>query len=561
MRPGTKYLFLILLLIISGNWFSFGQNFKKLVRTGDEAYNKKDYVNAVKSYEKAFQTIRHYKVRHLDLLYKLGHSEMQVADYVKAVNTFNLYLEIAELSLEIVDRRQVEEWLKYTEPRLVVPVDSVKLPGYENIVQIINLTEINTPYDEYTPYYDSRLRNLLYSSGMKESKGTKKLEGKGADIYYSRFDSGKFSAPQPFGTYINTFLQDLDPFISPDDNSFYYTRVRYSDILTKKRYPGKIMVSTRQSGVWTTPAEFSQNIYSDCWNGNLFISNDKKFLFFASEKQGGMGGKDIYYCVYDSVNGSYGDPKNIGAPVNTKFDEIEPKYYPSENVLFFSSRGHTGYGGYDVFYSKYENGKWSQPKNFGTPINSTRDDIGFVRTDMYFPVIAFFASNREGGKGRYDIYRIVFNSEVPVKDSDMELLSEMNTIYKVEVTGAVKKDTLVEYTEKLAEVPLIKADTLIEPAIWPEGLILKVQIGAYRKKISVPDVYLKIDSRNVILEMHDGLYKYLLKDQFRSLNEAQKIQKKYIDTGYRDVWVVPYYDGKRITVAQFKELTGMLYKN
>ena len=556
MKKNQKLLFFMLFFLMFFTFCLSGQNFDKLVKEGDQAYNKKDFPTAVKSYDTAFQTIKHFKVKHLKFLYKYGQSEMQVADYHKAVNAFNTYLEIADLSFEITDRLQVEEWLKYCEPKLTVATDNVKLPGYENIVQVINLRDINTQFDEYTPYYYSKERILLYSSGKETSKGRKKLEEKGADIYFSKFDSGKFTLPQPYGNQFNTTLQDLDPFISPDDNYFYYTRVKYSDILTKKRYPGKFMVSAKKESVWASPKELPAKFNSDSWNGNLFISSDKKFIFFSSEKAGGVGGKDIYYCIYDSISGNYGDPKNIGTPVNTKFDEIEPKYYPAEKVLFFSSRGHSGYGGYDVYYSKYNSdGTWGEPKNFGSPINSTRDDIGFVKSDNDYPIIAFLASNREGGKGKYDIYRIVFSSEMPIKEPELEQFAEEEETDSAEVPKVIKKDSLFEVVQEPVDYTKVKADTTVKTKNWPQGLILKVQIGAYRKKISVADVYLQINTKDVILEMNNGLYKYLMKDQFKSLKEAKKLQKKLKAIGYKDVWVVPYYNGKRITIARYKELT------
>ena len=131
--------------------------------------------------------------------------------------------------------------------------------------------------------------------------------------------------------------------------------------------------------------------------------------------KGGFGGKDIYK-VMRLPNGKWSRAINLGATVNTPYDEDAPFIYTDKKTLYFSSRGHQNMGGYDVFKTVYEKRAWTTPENLKYPINTVQDDIFFVLSAS--GKIGYYSSAREGGFGGEDIYKIV-------------LIYNMNVLYNV----------------------------------------------------------------------------------------------------------------------------------
>jgi outer membrane protein OmpA-like peptidoglycan-associated protein/tetratricopeptide (TPR) repeat protein len=133
--------------------------------------------------------------------------------------------------------------------------------------------------------------------------------------------------------------------------------------------------------------------------GQPAVSPDGKWLYFVSDMPGGYGGTDIYKAEIRE-NGTLGKAQNLGETINTRGREMFP--FVKGDTLFFSSDGHYGLGGLDVFYSVMGNSGYTQPKNLGRPINSNRDDFGYIVSED--GKYGYFSSNRAGGKGDDDIY-------------------------------------------------------------------------------------------------------------------------------------------------------------
>jgi len=193
---------------------------------------------------------------------------------------------------------------------------------------------------------------------------------------------------------LNTNGNDAAIAISPDGQTMF-TFSSNNDL-------GDLYVSTLNGTDWSKPERLNKNVNTDAWEGSCSMTADGRYLFFASERKGGLGGRDIY--VSEKVNGDWGPAQNLGPNINTPYDEDAPFIHPDGITLFFSSKGHTSIGGYDIMFSLKKDGEWLEPKNMGIPLNTTEDDRYYVinaKGDK-----GFFSSDRggAGGRGKQDIY-------------------------------------------------------------------------------------------------------------------------------------------------------------
>ncbi|MGZ4077686.1 MAG: OmpA family protein, partial [Bacteroidia bacterium] len=238
-----------------------------------------------------------------------------------------------------------------------------------------------------------------------------------------------------FSWHINTNYHDGPVCFNAEQNTMYITRVTY--VLNKKdknfvNLP-KLYISTLKGKSWSKVKPFQYN--SDSYSvAHPSISADGQWLFFASDMPGGYGGTDIYVCKKEGDG--WGKPQNLGEDVNTPGSEVFP-YIRKDGMLYFSSDGHSGFGGLDVFSATKIDSKYTQVKNLGAPLNSSTDDFGIVFSDDNTK--GYFSSNRAGGKGSDDIYsfvalnkflsiagKILFSKNIndPAKNAEVMLLSD-----------------------------------------------------------------------------------------------------------------------------------------
>lgn len=297
------------------------------------------------------------------------------------------------------------------EHQIVSPMSSV---------YIANLgSKINTKYPEYVPVIMPN-NELLFTSKRQDTKEEK----------YNPND----------GKYFESM------YISKWENNQYTGVRRYTvpDLLMKSKYKrghesvisvssdGKILYVFRDGKIFEYLTEkteidaskLSKTINFNYYQNHAYLSNDGKILLFTSEEGiNGVGGNDIY-ITRKQGDGSWSSPENIGKSINTIYDEDSPFLSDDGKTLYFSSKGHDGFGGFDIYKSELEsNGTWSKPINLGRPINSVAHDIFYTvdRKDSS----AYFSSNRSGGKGDMDIYKIIYNikTDKPCQSETSDLVS------------------------------------------------------------------------------------------------------------------------------------------
>lgn len=223
------------------------------------------------------------------------------------------------------------------------------------------------------------------------------------DVYYTEPVAGKgYSRPKHLHGNIHSRFHDGPIAFTKTGDKLYFTRSNYYNGKLRKSSEGRThltILSAVQSGKKWKIAEylpFNDDHYS-CGHPTLSLEGD--YMVFASDMPGGYGRSDLYVTRWE--NGKWGKPQNLGPEINTEGDEFFPEL-ARDGALYFSSNGHVGLGGLDIFRAENQNGKWSGVENVGYPLNSSSDDFGLIwmgKTNK-----GYFTSNRPGGSGQDDIY-------------------------------------------------------------------------------------------------------------------------------------------------------------
>ena len=293
----------------------------------------------------------------------------------------------------------------------------------------------------------------LYITSARNDRDSKKTYGWNEepflDIYTSNInDEGEFQTPFIIEKNINTKYHEGIVSFSPDGNTMYFSRESFYEKIYERDPSTKYKISVlnlyksvNQEGQWSEAEALSLN--GDNYSvKNPSVSSDGATLYFASDKIGGYGNFDIYSAPIDE-NGSVGEATNMGQKLNTEGQEMFP-FISSNNTLYFSSNGHLGLGGLDVFFSKIVDGKVGPVRNIGIPINGNADDFAFSINEENEE--GFVSSNRlvDGENMSDDIYAIkklqpicdVLMS-VTVRDSKTGLILEGASISIQDIEGNI----------------------------------------------------------------------------------------------------------------------------
>lgn len=372
-------------------------------------------------------------------LAKAYHLNYEFDKALNMINTLKTYIpNYKEEFIENID--DLEERCKYGKELIKYPVKMF----------VANLGDtINSEYDEHSPVFSADETTLIFTSKRKGNVGDKTTEDGQyfEDIYIShKDDKGNWTKPESISPNINTEGHEASIGLSVDGQELFIYKDE-SNMVNEK--DGNIYYSKLEGDVWSKPIKLGQNINTKYNENHASISADGEQLYFTSDRPGGFGGLDIY--VSNKLpTGEWGPAKNLGTYINSAEDEIGPFIHPDGITLFFSSKSHTNMGGFDIFFSsKDENGEWTEPTNIGYPINTTANDIFYMPTPD--GKRAYYASQKEGGAGRNDIYLI---SLPETEEKSLTVMSGVITMadgsplksVTITVTDANSKETLGTYT-------------------------------------------------------------------------------------------------------------------
>jgi len=427
-----KNIFQVLLFLVVAITISSCKRVK--LSDADHKFSQGEYFEAASMYRKVYQQTSPKK-RELrgEVAYKLGESYRLInsvarakAAYTNAVrylpNDSVLALQYARILHKDASYKQAVEqynrFLKYfpdnqfAQTGLLGASQSIEMKKNPTRYTVKRMDLFNSKRGEFAPMllppdYD----NVYFTSSRDEAMGEEKstITGvKNNDIFYSRKDeNGKWLKPEPVEG-LNTEFDEGTPAFSAEGNTMYYT---FCPEDPAKSTSTLIYVSRRTGGAWTKgePLALSKDTLSAFAHPSMSPSGD--FLYFVSDMPGGFGGKDIWRAYMIGNDVEY--VENLGSGINTAGDEMFPNMR-NDSTLYFSSDGHPGMGGLDIFKATFRADKKWHVENMGFPLNSQADDFGITFAGDV--ETGFFSSNRADGKG----YDHIFWFEYPTAKITLE---------------------------------------------------------------------------------------------------------------------------------------------
>ena len=343
---------------------------------------------AIESYQKAIQLNSNIFP---GIYYILASTQLSIGRYADAKSNFQRFLESGNIPDQ--KRRNSERGIticEFGEKCVAHPVPFVPK----------NLGDsINTEFDEFVNGITADGERLYFTRWDPRTKLLGSEENYNEEFYVSSRVDSSWRKALNLGPPVNSEGNEGALSISPDGNLIFFAACNRDDGLGSC----DIYQSKRIGKHWSEPENLGEKVNSPQWDSQPSFSSDGKTLYFASKRPGGKGSSDIWKTVRNS-DGSWNTPVNLGDSVNTTAEEMAPFIHADDQTLYFSSKGHLGLGGYDLFFTrKKADGSWQKAVNMGYPINTSADEITLVinaKGDL-----AYISSDKLGGKGKQDIYQ------------------------------------------------------------------------------------------------------------------------------------------------------------
>ena len=435
-----KKIYTILLLIAVSTTIVSAQNSK--TKKADNLYDRLAYTDAAQAYQKVLKrgTTDVYVFERLANCYYFINDTKKAEMYYKRVakskdanpEAIYNYAQTLKANGKFSD---YNTWMKNfakLSPNDTRVKEFMKNPNY--IPKIMddmarytatNMEDINSEYADFGGIVYGK--DFYFASGRNTSRKTYQWnEEPYLEIYKATNVGGTMKNAELLNGDVNTKYHESNAVISADGKRMYFDRNDYfegdydksaSGINQINLYYAENIDGKGWSGVVSAP--FNNNEYS---TGHPALSQDGNTLYFVSDMPGGKGGSDIYMVAINS-DGSLGTPERLGDNINTEGKELFP-YIDSNGTLYFSSNGHMGIGGLDVFYAEAQGDGFGVVNNLGKGVNSSADDFAY----KYDPTSqsGYVSSNREGGMGSDDIY-MVEAVEIPCEVTIAVLVINENT--------------------------------------------------------------------------------------------------------------------------------------
>ncbi len=459
----------------------------KVVDKANELYKNNQFADAAELYRQALQEMensgkqgRNTILLKSKLAYcyrmnnKMDKAEALYAEVVKDESAkSDTYYYYGEALMSNGKYAEAKKW--FTDYQNLEPSDEKAIlmlracdyaPLIEPYFQYLDIQEFayNSPADDNAPILVKN--GLIFSSDRQQ--GAKLLKEKSGwtgrdylNLYFApRKSDGSFGEPGQYSSKLSEVNKNTgNASLTADESEIFFTR--NDNVLNKQNTYSLQLFSAKSAG---------ENRWKDvqklpfCSSNHNFmhpaVSPDGKRLFFASNRAGGFGGTDLWMSERNAAGGEWSKPVNLGPAVNTTVNEGFP-FVAADNKLYFCSKGHPGYGGFDIFVTYMdENGAWQPATNLGKPINSPLDDISiFVAPDQRS---GYFTSSRSGGDD--DIFSFTVLDEAP-----LAVVSPPAPTNEVRPSSPAAAEPALVMSEEVAEVvPLTPRTVVPEPSVIEE---------------------------------------------------------------------------------------------
>jgi len=369
-----------------------------------EMYTKQgQHFRAAQNYGEA---VRIDSLAYMPVFFALAEAEMKSGDYANALSHYRTYLgnksgSEKNRAVALKNMRNCEFAIEALKKPVTFDPQSAG-PG------------VNTSDDEYWPSITADGSIMMFTrQSYSRSQVPLARNTSQEDFYISFFDGDKWGVSVNAGSPLNTSSNEGAQTLSSNGNYMYFSACE------RRGGMGScdIYFSALNGESWTVPYNLGSPVNTSAWESTPSISANGNLLIFSSNRQGGSGGKDLWYSVLKD-NGTWSVPVNLGPKINTGGEEMSPFIHFDGKSLYFASDGHPGMGGFDIYMvTMNDDSTWSEPRNLGYPINTYNDDMGLVIETSGQK--AWFSSKRESGSGK-DIY--YFNLDESLRPTPVSYL-------------------------------------------------------------------------------------------------------------------------------------------
>ncbi|MDB5272644.1 MAG: ompa/motb domain protein, partial [Chitinophagaceae bacterium] len=401
-----RNVYLLLLLISCGINLQFVQAQHKNIfsltqstfKQGEKYFRQGDYMTAITFYEKALQKDRRkqgvIKLRMANSYCLLHHTKEAEFWYKDIMNTKSIVgqqdvLNYAQVLLSNRKYEASKAWFEHynkeygTDTLVLKKIEGIhQLPAYyeDSLTRPVHRLYINTVYSEFCPvFYD---KGIIFTSSRQSASIVKLNNTKNnnafLDLYYSELNADKsLSDPKPWRHAASSAYHEGPIAFYNNQTKAIFTQnfsLRKKQEKTDTRHLGLFNIEKTGENNWSDAIALPfNNIHYSV--AHAAVTSTGETIYFSSNMPGGYGGTDLY--VVHRQEGSWSIPVNLGTTINTSGNELFPSLF-QDSILYFSSTGHAGLGGLDIYYTRVHRGRFSSPEIIGYPINSSQDDFGIV---------------------------------------------------------------------------------------------------------------------------------------------------------------------------------------
>jgi len=496
---------------------------KKLLKA-DLAFEAEQYFSASELYKKAYAKTKN-KALKAEIIFKqaecfrLSLNTKRAESYYKRaikakypnVEIYLIYADMLRLDGDYsAANEQYKEYLKFNptdvngELGLKSCEYSVKWLDKPTRYQVELMPVLNSRSNDYSVAFGKGDYSELFFTSSRDGGISDKIDARTgenfSDIYFSKLNKkDKWSAPALLQEPVNTEGHEGSVFINKRGTVMFFTKCL---VEKNESTDCAIYVAKRKGKIWGKPMLLQVKLDSNVSFGHPAVSEDESIVIFSSDMSGGYGGKDLW-MVRKEERGRWSLPVNLGPAINTPKDEMFP-FIRDDQTIYFSSNGHVGMGGLDVFKStKDELGLFSSVVNMKYPINSSADDFSVIIEKDFER--GYLTSNRDGGKGGDDIYQfelptLEFSVKGIVMDSKTGAIMtgiKVQLIGNDGITNEIETDNTGVYKFDLK--PLTSYEIIVNTEGYLNRSVNETTVGVENNKVFVIDFSVDPVKKEVIL--------------------------------------------------------------